>query len=301
MDSKIITASDDAMIHIWSAYDLMDDSTSADPPAPLFSFSEHTIGVTKLTPGLSAGAEDRFVSSSLDRTCRLWDLKSKSCLLTIVAPAPVTSCRLDVLETVVVVGCSDGSLMRINLFPDVQGRDFRRPVADVVHIDYADQNDGASVRYCGHKSAVTCLEWSADGSQLISGDQDGQVHFWNAASGQLLQSITNLDGPVVDICAMHKCTDLFTKSAPKSKLSTPPQLQKNFQRRSDTLIVQPTTKVKRDYGTLIMEESTNLDQQVIELQTEVSLLKAKNQELAELNQSLYRDMVTGMSGETSLK
>lgn len=52
-----------------------------------------------------------------------------------------------------------------------------------------------------HAGPVTCLDYSPDGTRLISGGGDGLVRIWNASSDVpvLLASLTGHDGPVHDV------------------------------------------------------------------------------------------------------
>ena len=50
----------------------------------------------------------------------------------------------------------------------------------------------------GHRAASTSVAWSPDGQQVVSGSRDRSVKIW-AKTGELLQSIANLGGTVLDV------------------------------------------------------------------------------------------------------
>ena len=41
----------------------------------------------------------------------------------------------------------------------------------------------------GHTSGVHAAAWNSDGTQIVSGAQDGSVRIWNAASGEALKTL----------------------------------------------------------------------------------------------------------------
>lgn len=318
---RVLTAAEDAVIHVWCARQLTvppNAHTTQPSVAPLYSLSEHTLAITHLYAGVSTGGEDRVLSCSLDRTCRLWDLATRRCLLTVVLPVGLRCCQMDLLETMILAGGVDGVIYRVNLFvaPDelsAKQKDFRQPVGDVVHYDsQAPAHTQAYSAYRGHQAAVTAIEWSLDGSRLISGSEDGHVYHWDTVSHQRVLSITSLAGPIRSIRLMPKYSYLFSKAAPKSVPPPPPLLQKNFQRRVDTVkvvsIVKPDSRnlnctealrgvVTAPQNKHHQDDEQQNDDELSTLKTRLAKLAAENESLKKQNADMYRDMMAQMMTE----
>ena len=301
VDDLVLTASEDAVIHVWQTGDLAhgDLDTSV---APCMTFTEHTMSVTGLWAGVATGMEDRFISCSLDRTVKLWDLSTGRCLLTVVAPVPITCAVMDYCETMVLAGGSDGLIYRVNLYPQQPGQDFRQPVGDAVHIG---SDDVEPLVFRGHASAITAMEWSIDGSRLYSGSEDGQVHIWDVTTLQLLSTISGMPGPISSLRLMPKPHYLFSKVAP---LLAPPQpLQKTFQRKCETIksVSRVKSQKKVDYFELlgrstIASSNTSSSKQLEELKAQVKLLQEQNAKLTQVNQEMYNVMLEKYTEERPL-
>jgi WD40 repeat protein/tRNA A-37 threonylcarbamoyl transferase component Bud32 len=104
----------------------------------------------------------RLLSGSVDRTTRLWDLRTGECVRTF------TRFR--------------GAVWSVSFSPD--GR-LALTTAEPAEIKLWDLNTGAEVRrFVGHKAAVRSAAFTHDGRFVVSGSYDRTVRVWDAATGQ---------------------------------------------------------------------------------------------------------------------
>jgi WD40 repeat protein len=50
----------------------------------------------------------------------------------------------------------------------------------------------------GHR--ITCVAFTADSARFVTGDLHGTVRLWDSASGEVLQTLTEREGPVHSVC-----------------------------------------------------------------------------------------------------
>lgn len=81
-------------------------------------WSSHSLPVTDLQVGVG-GHLSRVVSSSLDQTCRLYDVNSGELLCTFVFEVGICSVVMDPAEYRLFAGGSSGSIYAVNLFETV--------------------------------------------------------------------------------------------------------------------------------------------------------------------------------------
>nr|KAF6402862.1 WD repeat domain 18 [Rousettus aegyptiacus] len=97
---------------------------------------------------------------------------------------------MDLAEHHMFCGGSDGSIFQVDLctWPGQREKSFQ-----------PDQDSGKVFR--GHRSQVTCLSVSTDGSVLLSGSHDETVRLWDVQSKQCIRTVT-LKGPVTNASIM---------------------------------------------------------------------------------------------------
>ncbi|KAF8643914.1 hypothetical protein AX16_008930 [Volvariella volvacea WC 439] len=188
---RIISASDDHSIHIYSPQD----------GRLVRSLEGHEGGVWAL-----AARNDTLVSGSTDRTVRIWDLKTGRCThvfgghtstvrcLAIVKPEWVEVEQESGVITkekwpkrpLIVTGSRDHSL-RVWTLPKPGEMEFRCFGADDGEMDPSDVCDAEENPYHrlhleGHDHAVRAL--AARGRTLVSGSYDCNVRIWDIITGQ---------------------------------------------------------------------------------------------------------------------
>lgn len=123
----LVSGGADGMVHVWETPSLVDMTGLADlslPVAPFVTWTEHSLPVTSVsfTSGASAAsiktpslAACKVVTTSLDRSLRVWDVPSRRCLLKATFPSPVRCAAVDPLEQRVYGGCEDGCIYPVDI------------------------------------------------------------------------------------------------------------------------------------------------------------------------------------------
>lgn len=171
-DSFLLTGGDDSTVNAWlfDSHLLIPATSYSKPVSPWVEWAEHTLPVTALFAG--TGLAGRVVSCSLDRTCKMYDIPSKSMLFSFVFPSFVTSVVLDPAESNVFCGAGDGNIYKRSLLGD------------------HDQQENSVLVFKGHKLSITSLDISFNGSLLLSASEDGTSCIWDTSTGQLLRTMT---------------------------------------------------------------------------------------------------------------
>ena len=114
------------------------------------------------------------MSSSLDRTCRVWNGASGHLANTLRLAHAAHCVALSWLENAVFVGLSDGTIVHAS----INASEARQHAAEEAAVEEAAKREQpaepAQAGECmalmrGHTSAVTCVSQSGDGEHLVSG------------------------------------------------------------------------------------------------------------------------------------
>ncbi|OAD53219.1 WD repeat-containing protein 18 [Eufriesea mexicana] len=173
--SLFASGAEDGLIFVWSLYGVLND----EHPKALRFFSHHSMPVKDLQFG-HAGVRARLYSVSLDRTCNVYDPTSGLLLLVLVFDVPLTCVSINIRESDLFVGCTDGNIYRFILHEAPRG------------IEHHVQKDGNSkdvLIFQGHKSIVVSLSISINCLYLLSGSISGEVHVWDINSRQILRTL----------------------------------------------------------------------------------------------------------------
>eukprot|EP01114_Cavostelium_apophysatum_P022442 TRINITY_DN8123_c0_g1_i1.p1 TRINITY_DN8123_c0_g1~~TRINITY_DN8123_c0_g1_i1.p1 ORF type:complete len:306 (-),score=58.05 TRINITY_DN8123_c0_g1_i1:12-929(-) len=197
--SFVISGGEDAIVNAWSLADLLDKSQSRDASSstsslanvkPFHSWSEHSLPVTHVYCGFG-GVNCRVVSVSLDRTCKLWDIPSRSLLCSIIFPTGLTCSIMDAHERNLFVGGMDGRIFQIELYTS-------RAISE----DALGEQTQHVLQ--GHKQSVTALALSFDGSLLLSSSEDGTCSVWDTQSRQKVRDFDQHKGGVTNVAVILK-------------------------------------------------------------------------------------------------
>ncbi|KAL0582210.1 hypothetical protein ABG067_007973 [Albugo candida] len=198
-DSHLVTAGEDAIVHVWRLVDILEESdasTSFQSMSSLVSWTDHVLPVTSIHTS-QGGVNGRVYTSSLDRTCKIWSLFSKQCLYSITLPSFVNVCLSDELEQHLFAGCGDGKIYCIDLHTAAAAN--TAAMARIVQEKASNKNGHTSLLsnfLCGHEDSITALQVSACGSLLYSGSADSTVRVWDVYSRQTLHTMKLFKGPV---------------------------------------------------------------------------------------------------------
>ncbi|KAJ9067626.1 Pre-rRNA-processing protein ipi3 [Entomophthora muscae] len=214
----LISASDDATIHVWRLGEIFHPKT---PPAPkpLHVWSDHTLPITNVVVGRGSGTLRAF-SVSLDATCKVWDLASGKLLATFLLPSAAITLAVDAKETTLVVGCTNGLIYQLPLYKGIKNipdQPLRSNIGDgkVLSVDAPASNteDPSHACFKGHESSITSVLFDFTGTKLISGDKSGQVIVWDVASRQPIRHLSS--GSAVTASGIGAVTSLHIFPTPQ--------------------------------------------------------------------------------------
>eukprot|EP00158_Paraphelidium_tribonemae_P004343 Partr_v1_DN26701_c0_g1_i2_m8850 putative WD repeat domain 18 len=299
LDNFVISVGEDSIINIWNLGDLVDEGCRN--VAPYKSIMEHTDVITSLHNCL---AGQRFITSSRDRSVRMWDTITGKCTMCLFFPYAVTSCLVNPQETLLFAGCDNGSLYRVNIFPSIH------TASDIIHA--SDGEITLDVQNA-HEGPVTNLALSTDANVLFTSGADGAISKWDILTFQklgyvsLTKNITKSlrASPVYSMHCMVRPACLFSPAnlardvissppmrnlqAPGSRISTPMHLSPS----SDRIIATPqniAVGAGENSDPALTKENEKLKSDNARLQ---SLL----QNATAINEEMYRKLTGDLVGK----
>ena len=156
----------------------------------LHTWSGHSLAVTDLHVGTGAFSLARVASASADHTARLWDLGTGDCLYTFLFDHVVTSVVMDACEYHLYAGCFNGDIVQVALF-DVST--VAPPgTGNTLEAKTSSSSSGLRVKsLTHHKSRVSSLSISFDGSSVASASDDGDACVWDLRSRQVIRTLAH--------------------------------------------------------------------------------------------------------------
>ena len=175
-----------------------DDTSQESPISPLRSLSNHQAAITDVVTGHVFGRNNIAVSASLDKTCIVWEYESGIALRTFLLQNQPLCLALDPVDRAAYAGYADGSIQFIDLYRPGE----LPPLSlEATPRDAPIQPPPAALwRSMDHPdSSILCLQVSYDGTQLLSGNQDGEVRSWNVATGENEKPLVDFAAPVTNL------------------------------------------------------------------------------------------------------
>lgn len=200
----LVTGALDMRVSVWRVQDLI--STDADSAAkPFCTFSDHTLGVNMVHIYLELLASDiRVVSGSMDGTLRVYDLLSKTCILTFVFSGPVACFTRDPAARAFYVGLADGSIRVVSMYTINKYTHMLEAVGSQGKIVTVEADPNSLSTFVHHQLpdaqvSVTTIEVSMDGMSIVSGDSTGRVYVADVVTKQVVKAFTPCKSAIAHI------------------------------------------------------------------------------------------------------
>lgn len=212
-DTVLFSGSEDAAVHVWMLNPLLDDSHTDTSPAPHYSWTDHTLPITDIQCGIGRFHGARVVTSSLDHTCKLWDLSTGTLLTTFLFPTKILALALDPAERFFLAASgtlaassstaneADYLIYQAMLYRakhTQQGYTTLEAVDGDSGLEQiglgGTKRHGGDLVFRGHHHPISRLALNFDGSALASGDSKGQLIVWDVASRQMVRDIKQHKG-----------------------------------------------------------------------------------------------------------
>ncbi|KAI3947722.1 hypothetical protein MKX01_034387 [Papaver californicum] len=205
-ESLLISGAEDGCVRVWSLFKIFDDiGRTAATHLYEHSFSEHTIKVTDIVTG-HGGCNAIIISSSEDRTCKVWSLSKGKLLRTIDFPSAINAVALDPCEHVFYAGGKDGKIYVASLTGEnTSSSKYGMHIVGAL-------SDNSS-------NAVTCLAFSKSGVLLVSGWEDGKVRIWDTKSKQIVRMLKHSKGQVSNVIVVHRLPNSTSQTSTQSSAS----------------------------------------------------------------------------------
>ncbi|XP_044734222.1 WD repeat-containing protein 18 [Chrysoperla carnea] len=277
--SHFISGGEDGMLIIWSLENVVSvkngiSQRDAGKTDPICVFTDHSLPITDIYIG-HGGIHCRFVSVSLDRTCKIYDFATQTLLLSVVFDVKLTAVTMNSLETTIFTGDEAGNIYEFCMLNPPRTA------------EYYVNKESKNVIYKEHTKKVNCLSVSLDNQTLLSGSDDEQVLLWHIPSKSVIRTIPH-KGCVTNAFFSIATKNLFVEEFhPSIVLQT---FKRNFveagQGKEDGNVIQ-ILNVDKDYITdlnsecfkTICDDTNNQFTKEECLQQEVDKLKKLNKEL----------------------
>ncbi|RQP00814.1 hypothetical protein POPTR_015G093300v4 [Populus trichocarpa] len=256
-DSLLISGSEDGVVCVWSMVSLLDTEDFGSSCSLLHYSSEHTSSVTGLltTSGI---ANSTFISSSLDATCKAWDVFSGRLIQTQDYPLGITAIVTDPAEQLLFAGSMDGrifvSVLDIGLLED----------------PFAVAGDEPVVLK-GHNGSIMALTFSSVG--LISASEDCTVCLWDVVGQVIIRRFNHKKGAVTNLVViprslLHSASN-HRRVSNQFRISVLSKCPQPANSSNGILTLLHTCSSPKDHQASVDLRRTNsLDQQIFEMEQE---------------------------------
>ncbi|XP_028058478.1 protein ROOT INITIATION DEFECTIVE 3-like [Camellia sinensis] len=256
-DSFLISGSEDGMIIIWPMIGLVDETDCWTVPLILNFSLEHSSSITGLLTA-SNSSSSIFLSSSLDGTCKVWDLVTGRLLQTRAFPLLITAIVVDPTDKKLFSGSADGTIFLNTL-------DFG--VVEDTSIVLEDE----PTLLMGHNGSVTTL--TCCGLGLVSASEDCTACLWDVVNCVIIRRFNHLKGFITNLVVIPQLS-LFPrmnhnyKTFNQFRVSVLHKYPKPANSSEGVLTYLPSSS-SRDKGHCIASEFRTTDllkQQILELE-----------------------------------
>ncbi|KAK9118078.1 hypothetical protein Scep_016171 [Stephania cephalantha] len=257
--SLLVSGSNEGEICVWDLISLLEVAADCGSvPSSFLSRLEHGSSITGLIC-TSGSSSSMLVSSSLDGTCKVWDLFSGELLSVRAFPQPVNAIIIDHKEQFLFSGCTDGRIF-------VSAVD-----SGVLDVNASVASEDQLMVLSKHKGSITALSFSLSGQFLISASEDCTACLWDVKTWSVTRRFNHKKGQITNIVTVPQSsliaggeTSSRASHQPRvSLLDKYPQPVNNFK---GTVAVLPSSLADNDIKTDFRSASMT-SRQILDLET----------------------------------
>jgi len=204
--SMVVSGGEDSVIRIWTMADLLDIQNGGDTLIKaVCSISSHSLAITWLQFTGTVGNHMKLISSSLDRTVKIFHVGSCTEICSIGYPCAIACVVLDRTEQVLFAAGVNGDIYETHLYPYVPMQQQQQQQQQIIVTSNSKATTGGALNFGGtkivnvekgnvlhqsHSDYVTGLFLTLDESKLISTSLDGTIVIRDVVSKQVLRTMT---------------------------------------------------------------------------------------------------------------
>ncbi|KAB7506951.1 WD repeat-containing protein 18, partial [Armadillidium nasatum] len=160
----LASGGEDGFVYLWSRFHVIEPLHRFENPQiqPHFVLGQHSDKVTGIDIS-GPGIRGILISSSLDHSCKVFDLVTGHLRYNIVSECALTSCVVNSIGSQVFVGGKQGKVWGVNLLPHSS--------VQTIQVE----GKGAAC----HESSLHYLVLSPSGNSLITGSVNGEAKVWS--------------------------------------------------------------------------------------------------------------------------
>ncbi|OVA09493.1 WD40 repeat [Macleaya cordata] len=257
-NSFLITGSDDGSIGIWSMISLLDVAECGNVPSFFHSWLEHQSSISGLLSTFGSSGSV-LVSSSLDGTCKVWDVISGRLLRTQAYSQAISAIILDPEEQLLLSGSADGRIF-INTL-DIGLEENTTIISE-------DQ----PIVLSGHKGSITALSFSISGLWLISASEDCTACLWDARSWVVTRRFNHAKGQITNMVVIKRSL-LLSLAENSQRVSYQPRVslldkypQPTNTSRGTVALLPTYSSLEEDISNTGFCSTTSMNKQILDLE-----------------------------------
>ncbi|KAI3896962.1 hypothetical protein MKX03_026721 [Papaver bracteatum] len=246
--SLLISGSDDGSICIWSMISLLDVADCGNMPSSFHSWSEHTSSITGLV-SISGSSNYVLISSSMDCTCKVWDIVSGRLLQTRDFSQAITAISVD----------PEGQLL---FSGSVDGRIF------VNRVDIGLEENSNSI---SGDQLIVLNGHNMSGLWLISASEDCTACLWDVRNWAVSRRFAHAKGQITNLLVIPRSSLPFVENNQRVSYQPRVSLLDKYQQPSNTsrgtvAILPLYCSLEDNLSTADFSTISSMNNQILELE-----------------------------------
>lgn len=189
----VFTGGLDSRVMVWRTLDLVSSESGA--AKPYASFTDHSLAITDVKISESALMSDlRLYTASKDGTLRVYDIMTKTLLMTFVFSMPLECIARDPAGRALYAGLNDGTIRQVQMYTVNPFTHVLEAVGGHGKIITVESDPNLQFTFVHHHdgngSRPTSMAVSLDGMFIVSGDSQGRVFVSDVVTKQVVKTFT---------------------------------------------------------------------------------------------------------------
>jgi pre-rRNA-processing protein IPI3 len=210
-----LTGSSDSTVLVWSLLSILaiDDTVqswqSDETRTPVHNLTSHRALITAICTGHSSSNSNIAISLAEDRTALIWQYTEGVLLKSYLLDELPRCLTIDPADRAFYVGYESGGVQMIQFYDLESENSNLSNVASLTNqaAPYQPKNTNywlpPGLNQGSEFGATLSLSLSFDGTQVLSGHQNGQIASWDVTQGHFAKELYTLPGPVTNLICLQ--------------------------------------------------------------------------------------------------